>query len=118
MRTPTFYNAEVNRIVDISQSSNARSAISTAAGVTYWSTGAATITTTMTIGQGQTRLDKMSVKHRHMEGGGAANCALLDVFSGGRLFLVGSPHSVDKEIVSCFTRKLSSSVAYWLGSRS
>lgn len=71
MRTPTFYNTEVNRIVDISQTPSPAMLDQQfpRPQVTYWSTGAATIPTTMTIGQGQTRLDQMSVKQTHLGGG-------------------------------------------------
>lgn len=93
MKTPTFYNTEVNRIVDISQTPCPAMLDQQfpRRQVTYWSTGAATIPTTMTIGQGQTRLDQMSVKQTHW-GGRGANSALLVVFLGGRLHLVRSQH--------------------------
>lgn len=120
MRTPTFYNTEVNRIVDISQipSPAMLDQQFPRPQVTYWSTGAATIPTTMTIGQGQARFDKMSVKHRHIVGGGEGKlCATCCIFRWPTSLGQEPTQSVDKEYLSCFTRKLSSSVTYWLASR-
>lgn len=118
MRTPTFYNTEVNRIVDISQTPCPAMLDQQfpRPQVTYWSTGAATIPTTMTIGQGQTRLDQMSVKQTHLGGGGKL-CATCCIFRWPTSLGQEPTQSVDKEYLSCFTRKLSSSEAYWLASR-
>lgn len=82
MKTPTFYNTEVNRIVDISQTPCPAMLDQqfSRPQVTYWSTGAATIPTTMTIGQGQTRLDQMSVKQTHLRWGGGGTLRYLLYF--------------------------------------